>query len=258
MIMATAISPETLLLLAHIPAGNSTVAPALTVPLLTTGAVGGDGGDIARFLVEVASWPVKDGDGYINFDWTQVKAQTDTLFWRGKPTTTVAEAVALVERLLLLPHVRDIYFCLSRQRAYKRDHFGNIAAERSKKNAVALKAIWLDIDVKDPPKGYANVGEASAALKAFYHAVGLPPPSAVVFSGGGLHVYWSSNTALTPDEWRPLAERLKSAALKHGLRCDTACTIDRARILRVPDTFNWKGGLKRPVKLLWLGASYDF
>jgi DNA primase catalytic subunit len=95
-------------------------------------------------------------------------------------------------------------------------------------------------------------------LTAFYRAVGLPEPSAVVFSGGGLHVYWTSKTALTPDEWRPLAEGLKNAALKHGLRCDAGCTTDRARILRVPDTFNWKTGIKRPVKLLRLGECYDF
>jgi len=26
----------------------------------------------------------------------------------------------------------------------------------------------------------------------------------------------------------------------------------------VPDTSNWKGGQRRPVKLLWLGECYEF
>jgi hypothetical protein len=95
-------------------------------------------------------------------------------------------------------------------------------------------------------------------LRTFYRAIAMPTPSAIVLSGGGLHVYWSSRRPLTPEEWRPLAEGLKNAALKHGLRFDAACTSDRARILRVPETLNWKNGQKRPVKLLWLGASYDF
>ena len=213
--------------------------------------------DITRFFGHVAPWPTDD-EGYINVHWTQVAARSERPFWRGKPTNSVSEAVALVERLLRLSRVRDVYFCLSRQRAYKLDQFGKVVAHRSKDNAIALKSIWLDIDVKDPPKGYATAGEAAAALKSFYHAVGLPPPSAVVCSGGGLHVYWISQAPLTPDEWRPLAECLKNAAIRHGLRCDAGCTTDRARILRVPDTFNWKGGKKRPVKLLWLGECYEF
>jgi DNA primase catalytic subunit len=167
-------------------------------------------------------------------------------------------AVALVERLLQSPQVRDIYFCLSRQRAYKLDQSGKPAADRSKENAVALKSLWLDIDVKDPPKGYASVGEALAAQSGLCHSVGLPEPSAIVLSGGGIHVYWSSARVLTPDEWQPLAQGLKNAAVQHGLRCDVGCTTDRARLLRVPGTFNWKGGQKRPVKLLRLGECYEF
>lgn len=226
-------------------------------PVLALGGGGSSGGDIARFLTAVVPWPSNDGDGYINIHYT-VESSTGKRAWRGKPTKNIAEAVVLVERLLRSPRVRDLYFCLSRQRAYKLDQFGKSAADRSKDNAVALQSIWLDIDVKDPPNGYASVGEAVAAFKAFYRAVGLPSPTAVVFSGGGLHVYWSSTRALTPDEWQPLALGLKNAALQHGLRCDAGCTTDRARLLRVPGTFNCKGGQKRPVKLLWLGASYDF
>ena len=121
---------------------------------------------------------------------------------------------------------------------------------RHQKDAVALKAIWLDIDVKPPPKGYATLEEAQDALTAFVKAAGLPPPSAVVSSGGGLHVYWISDKPLTPDEWRPYAEGLKAAAINFGLRCDTQCTVNAAQVLRVPGTFNHKTVRSRAVKLL--------
>ena len=40
--------------------------------------------------------------------------------------------------------------------------------------------------------------------------------------------------ALTREEWQPLANALAQAAKQHGLKCDTQCTIDSARVLRVP------------------------
>ena len=67
-----------------------------------------------------------------------------------------------------------------------------------------------------------------------------------------------SNTTLAPSQWQRLADALKSAALKHGLRCDAGCTVDAARILRVPGTRNCKTEPWRPVQLLHMGASYDF
>ncbi len=130
---------------------------------------------------------------------------------------------------------------------------------RSASNALALKSIWLDIDVKDPPKGYATKDEARHALDAFVKAAGLPAPSAIIGSGGGLHVYWISSNPLTVDEWKPYAEGLKTAAIQHGLRCDAGLTTDCARILRVPGTYNYKTDPPRRVEILYLAQEdYDF
>ena len=41
-------------------------------------------------------------------------------------------------------------------------------------------------------------------------------------------------------------------------RCDAGCTVNSARVLRVPGTWNCKNGLQRPVKLLWIGQDFDF
>jgi hypothetical protein len=204
-------------------------------------------------------WPEDDeARGYVNIHWTFTPQDGGEPRWTGKPVRSHVEAVALVRWALGCASIRDIYFCLSLQRACKKNSRGNFVALRKLQNALAVKAIWLDIDVKAPPNGYANLEEARAALSQFIAATGLPTPSAVVGSGGGLHVYWISKTPLTPDGWRPFADGLKNAALKHGLRCDAGCTGDAARILRVPGTWNYKTEPPRPVQLLTLGEDYEF
>jgi hypothetical protein len=175
------------------------------------------------------------------------------LIWIGKPTRTIEDFLSLLEWVLSRPTTKDVYFCLSLQAQTKKNGRGNLTAMRHQKDALALKAIWLDIDVRPPPKGYATLEEALDDLAAFVKAAGLPPPSAKVGSGGGLHVYWFSDKPLTPDEWRPYANGLKVAAINFGLRCDTQCTVNAAQVLRVPGTFNHKTTPPRPVKLLGLG-----
>src|ERR1700730_13826708 len=97
---------------------------------------------------------------------------------------SATEAASFVGWLMTKPSTRDIYFCLSLQKASKPGKQpGKLVAVRSQDNALLLKSLWIDIDVKEPPKGYATIEEAWAALKAFYSAVGLPAPSALIRSG---------------------------------------------------------------------------
>jgi hypothetical protein len=128
-----------------------------------------------------------------------------------------------------------------------------------RQNALALKAIWVDIDVKEGPKHYNTIAEAWETICKFRVDAGLPMFSAVVSSGGGLHVYWISKTAMSSDEWRPYAEGLKALLLQHGIKCDAGLTTDNVRILRIPNTLNHKYDPPRPVELLDLPArDYDF
>ena len=110
---------------------------------------------------------------------------------------------------------------------------------RSKDGAVELKSLFLDIDVK---KGaYADTLACAAALVAFIKASGMPRPTfAVETGGGGVHVHWVLDRALKVADWLALANALKNATKQHGLITDEAVTADAARILRVPDTINWK------------------
>jgi hypothetical protein len=115
--------------------------------------------------------------------------------------------------------------------------------------AVEHRSFYLDIDVKEG--AYATQGEALAALNAFMVATGLPLPTAIVDTGsGGFHCHWVLERAISTIEWKPYAHALAHATQQHGLISDTQCTVDAARILRVPGTFNKKTGSGREVKLL--------
>ena len=238
----------------------STVGP--TRPAPSTGNVAGAmvSATPREFLGRVLPWPEsEDAPGYGNIHWTFIPDGGGDPRWAGKPFRSAPDAASFVEWLLTKPSTRDIYFCLSSQKARKPSKKPrSFVAVRNQCNALLLKSLWIDIDVKESPNGYANIGEAWDALTAFRGAVGLPRPSALVKSGGGLHCYWISKTPLALDRWRPLAGALKNAAMKHGLRCDAGCTIDAARILRVPQTWNCKTEPRRPVQLVWMGNDYDF
>ncbi len=214
--------------------------------------------DAAKFISRVVPWPKNDqAPGYINLHWTMAGHDGKT-FWTGKPCRSVVEFISGMNWAKSLPTTRDIYFCLSLQERTRTSARGKTTVARSQDDALALQSLWLDIDVKEPPKGYATIEEAWVALKDFCTLLGLPRPNVAVASGGGLHVYWTSKKTLTPDQWRPLASALKDAALKRGLRCDAGCTANSAQILRVPGTWNCKNGLRRPVQLLWVREDYDF
>ena len=68
--------------------------------------------------------------------------------------------------------MKDIFFCLSTQSSTGILKNGKITAARSAATALALKAIWLDVDVgKD--KGYATIEEALTAISNFYKDANL-------------------------------------------------------------------------------------
>lgn len=124
-----------------------------------------------------------------------------------------------------------------------------IKAVRRRENVASLKALWYDIDVK--PGAYATTEEAKAALHEVIKNTNMPMPTVAVLSGsGGLHVYWTLDQTLTLQEWQPLADALAEAARRNGLKGDLGCTVDAARVLRLPGTFNRKGDQNNPVQLI--------
>jgi hypothetical protein len=125
---------------------------------------------------------------------------------------------------------RDVYFTVA----------GLIAkGNRKAPNAKSMRALFIDLDC-GPDKPYAHQTDAAAALMGFVRAGALPSPSWVVNTGGGLHAYWCADEAIAPDEWQPLATALRDYTVAIGLHIDGGITVDKVRIMRAPDTCNWK------------------
>ena len=205
------------------------------------------------FMERVVAWPASDEAGYVNLHFNNAKYSM-----LGRPYRDLDEFMGMAQWGALNPAaVHNIYFCLSTQSAVGKAFNGKVSAARHSKTALKLKAIWLDVDVKKE-KGYATLTEALDAINDFITRAALPAPSAIVLSGGGVHVYWISDRALTVDEWRPYAAGLRAQAERYALRCDYGLTTDPARILRVPGTFNHKFTPPKVVRLAALGDSYDF
>lgn len=124
----------------------------------------------------------------------------------------------------------DTYFALS---TFETEE-GRTAA-----NAKELKSFFLDLDC-GPGKDFKDQSEALSELQRFCKEVKLPKPM-LVNSGNGIHVYWGLSEAIARDVWLPVAERLKELCVEHNFGADPAITADVARVLRIPETHNYKG-----------------
>lgn len=136
---------------------------------------------------------------------------------------------------------RDVYFTVA----------GLIKpGNRKAENARSMRSLFIDLDC-GPEKPYANKADAAAALMGFVRAGAIPAPSWVVNTGGGLHAYWCADDTITPEEWQPLANAMRDRMKVLGLHIDGGITVDKVRIMRAPDTCNWKLPNKpRPTNIL--------
>lgn len=223
--------------------------------------------DKARdFMARVMSWPVQDensGDiGYANIHYTITKLshKTKQPLWGGSACRTLDDFMRQLNYIKNRDNTRDIYYCLSRQlmvdeKVNPKTNKKFVVAMRSQRTAMNIKVFAIDIDFKGGKNGYDNKEEALKELFRFLKEVKLPKPSIIVGSGGGMHVYWVIERPMVQEEWQPIANQLAAATIQHNLKCDTQVTIDIARVLRVPGTFNMKkldehGNGARPVTIM--------
>ena len=139
----------------------------------------------------------------------------------------------------------DVFYTCA---AYHKESYidvGGKRRQRTAENAGWVQSFWLDIDCgpekSEAGKGYETIKDALAALLEFVDAVGLPNPT-VVFSGGGLHVYFLLSETITKEQWQPVAKQLKDLTHCPAIRllADDARTSDIASILRPIGTHNYK------------------
>jgi len=205
---------------------------------------------IDKFVRTVLPWPVDDEPGFINLHWRSRNEQGE-YYWGGRPVRTVKDFLWWTKFAHGTPGITDVYMCMSRQAAAGTSRNNKPIPVRTKDGATALRAVWLDVDVK-ADKGYPSLEAAVIAVDKFRRSTNLGAPSAIVGSGGGLHVYWAYSDNLTTADWQRRANGLRALAYQHGLICDYGVTTDAARILRVPGTRNFKFDPPQYVRLLGL------
>jgi len=199
---------------------------------------------VRDFLASVVPW-----GHHVVVNWHHAKWKGH---FRSRSCRTPDEVLQAARQLALQ---NDFYFCLTSQQEG--------GGKREADNAVAARSLFIDVDV-GPKKFYKTVEDAMEALLVFCKKTGMPKPSAVVLSGGGLHAYWFSDRDLPISDWKPYAEGLKIAAATYGFKIDPTVTADAARILRLPGTLNHKYGAPRVVELVegssgqWFDFSHTF
>jgi replicative DNA helicase len=109
-----------------------------------------------------------------------------------------------------------------------------------KEHIVEIPALWVEIDFK-----HTLEEDARKRLGEFYFT-----PSAVISSGGGLHVYWFLNEPATKADIPEVESTLRQ--LVNALEAEPEAT-DASRILRIPGTYNRKKDYDTPreVRLLY-------
>ena len=121
---------------------------------------------------------------------------------------------------------------------------------RVAKDAVFCRSMYIDLDVaQDNANKYPSQSTALEALGDFISEQDLPTP-VVVNSGTGIQAYWIFEEEVSSLEWKPVAEGFKQFCFDKGLKIDPAVTADAARLMRCPDTFNYKTEPPSPTSII--------
>ena len=115
-------------------------------------------------------------------------------------------------------------------------------------NAAYAKSFFIDLDVGNDPQKYSSKKEALEDLIGFVDHYELPTP-VVIDSGNGVHAYWPLKEALPSAEWKLYAEKFK-AFCADNIKIDPAITADVSRIMRCPETLNYKSDPPLATKFL--------
>jgi hypothetical protein len=167
-----------------------------------------------------------------------------------KVVNRFAESLDEVEQLVEEVNAggKNVFIALSSFNGYSR--MGDCAA--------FCRSFFVDLDVKaDKPGHYKSKVEAIEDLDHFLKVTELPPP-VVIDSGNGIHAYWPFEDDVPIAEWKPYADKFKQLCLDH-MKIDPVVTADITRIMRCPDTLNFKTDPPNPTRFITEEISqYDF
>ena len=127
---------------------------------------------------------------------------------------------------------------------------------RKSDNVSQLYSFFVDIDVGEEKartgKGYQSLESAQSALNEFCDRSQIARPNIVIYSGSGIHAYWTLDQAVDRDTWKKSALKLKALAKAQRFLADPSRTADAASVLRVPGKLNHKYSPPRKVEILTL------
>jgi hypothetical protein len=161
-------------------------------------------------------------------------------------------------------HVSDLdftqfnyYFAVSTLRAPSHLDSTGTKRVRVQDNMLLTRCLILDVDLKDGQ--YADLDAVVNAVNDLSDGLRAPRPI-IVDSGYGAHVYWPFAEGIDSKEWTQLARSFKKyvSIMQPGLVADASRVSDSASVLRIPDSFNLKKGLQKPVTIVqWMTGLTD-
>jgi hypothetical protein len=118
-----------------------------------------------------------------------------------------------------------------------------VGARGGKEDCLLLPFLFADLDIRDPKRHQGDKRYPATRHDALALVERLPlPPTVIVSTGGGIHVYWKLDPALTIGEAEPILARLKLTlfrlAAEHGVEIDNVFEV--ARMMRLPGSVNNK------------------
>ena len=216
----------------------------------------------AQFLAWVVPWPLPGADPpefFVNIHAPIRFKDRAKPAWGGRACTTLREALNYIDyikrrRAEQTPDdspslLGDIYVCMSAQRRAhgKTDKRGRAyyTAARGDLNALWHKSFFIDVDTKFHGK------QTRARFAKFLLDTGLPFPTFMVASGTPdcFHAHWVVHERIETDRWLQISQWLVTAMRVHEFVTDYGPTVDSVRVMRVPDTFNYKTDPPNPVLL---------
>ncbi len=117
-----------------------------------------------------------------------------------------------------------------------------------KDNLHGAGALWCDVD-----------GTTFEQAEQRRQDAGLPPPTMIVASGGGVHLYWRLREAYAFDESNVRAFEGVLKGIAKAIDGDMAAT-DASRCMRIPGSLNYKYDPPRPCRIVQRhpALEYDF
>lgn len=153
----------------------------------------------------------------------------------------------------------NYYFCISTLREASVEERGKTRT-RVQSNTLNTRCFVLDVDIRPEKQGhYATVEDALEGVRTVAQSFSLPDPI-IVNSGFGLHVYWPMADGIESARWRKIAAKFKSAiqVIAPEVVADGSRVADSAGVLRIPNSFNLKGGKLTPVEIIqWYSDFVD-